>query len=146
MEYKSQISEKRQIKIREFPLLPGDHMFLRYRNGVRKAIVTEVGCANPEYVLGNPGDSEARIFHWDPDERDACREFLHRAHEPVRMRLKKSMWATLEFVMVRKKRGQEKVTKAFFTYEIMELFSSGKLTFAIPHVIYRESSKTPVSY
>lgn len=126
MEYKSQVPEDQQIALHQFPLYPGDRVLLRYRNGVFEGVVTEVGCANPEYVLGNPGDPDTQVREWGEEKREQCIQFLKNNHSPVKLRLKESMWATIVFIA-----QSRKVSKTYFTYEIMDLLKNGKLTFFI---------------
>lgn len=79
----------------KFPLLPGDGVDVRINGKWHYAVVIEVGCANPEYVLGGPGAKDAGVTRWTQGERKECEAFLHGGHRPVPIRLVKSMWAVL---------------------------------------------------
>ncbi len=111
MKYKSEIPKKDQITLNKFPLLPGNEVVMKLNGGSRIGTVTEVGSANPEYVLEGPNAKGAGIVKWNIKDRDDCESFLRGGHLPVKIRLKKSMWAVIRF---------GKHQKKLYTYEILE--------------------------
>lgn len=125
MRYRSEIPKNRQIRLNEFKLLPGDRICLYHRGVWRAGIVTLVGSANPEYVLGGPNAEGAGVITWEINAREDCKRFLASEHLPVPIRLKKSIWAVVE--LNPSKRGMRKTKRALYTYDIERMIKKGTL-------------------
>lgn len=135
MRYEDEVPRGKQITLNQFRLLPGSRIYRRLEGSLCYGIVREVGSANPEYVLGGSGAKDAGVEIWTEKERDECTAFIGGEHLPVRIRLKKSMWAVIECeVNVAKSDSRygswtETGTKreTLYTYDIEELFAKGDL-------------------
>ena len=128
MKYKSEVPKSEQIHLNEFPLLPGDRAMLMDKEHAYYfyGIVREVGSANPEYVLRDrkkPMPKDAGVITWNENSRENCKQFLQGGHMPVAIRLKKSMWAVVEFTVETGKTPKKKL----YTYDILKLKKDSKL-------------------
>jgi hypothetical protein len=115
MKYKDEIDKDKQIRLNEFPVLPGDKVAIKKDSDRwRCLVVKEVWSANPEYTLGGENAKDAGVISWNKKAREDCKAFLQLDHLPVKIRLKKSMWAII---------GKKK----YYTYELLRLIENGKL-------------------
>lgn len=135
MKYKSDVPKKNQIRMSEFKLLPGDTVLYEYQKKVfYTAKVIEVGSANPEYVLGGPEAEGAGMVVWTENEREDCRNFLL-GSERFPVRLKKSMWAVIQYVEKSGLSGNVAVhevsQKKLYTYDIERMIGDGSLEIII---------------
>lgn len=136
MKYRSEVPKERQILTSQFPLLPGDLVIYKHSGHKDIASVAEVVAANPEYVLKGPGAKNAGAIRWTEDKRRDCENFLHKGHAPVPIRLKKSMWAVLEFSCsdgTRHNRTISFTRKRIYTYTIINLRANGRLELTGAH-------------
>lgn len=122
MKYKDEVPKQQQITLDKFSLLPGDRVCMKYRNTFYNGRVKEVGSANPEYVLGGPDAPDAGVMRWTESERTACAAFLYGGHLPVKIRLKKSMWAVIELIEHEKIEHllEKPIMVTLYTYDIVK--------------------------
>ncbi len=126
MKYEDEIPEAQQITLNQFRLLPGSRLRRRWGNDHYDAVVREVWSANPEYVLGGPDAKDAGIITWTEKGRTECEAFLGGEHQPVKIRLRKSMWAVIQLYLPGY--GDSNPLKAtLYTYDIEELVAKGDL-------------------
>ncbi|MFY9462524.1 MAG: hypothetical protein WAP51_05000 [Candidatus Sungiibacteriota bacterium] len=137
MKYKDEVPRKKQIRLNQFRLLPGDMVRMKYRNDYADGVVKEVWSANPEYVLNGPKAEDAGVIHWTnctKNERRDCEAFLRGGHRPVKIRLYKSMWAVIKLYPA----ATQPFTVTLYTYDIEELCRKGEF------IIYRGLSVHPM--
>lgn len=99
MHYEDEVPRGQQITLDKFRLLPGSRIRRSWNHDYYDGVVREVWSANPEYVLGGPEAEDAGVIKWAQAEREECRAFIGGGHEPVRMRLKKSMWVVVDLYL-----------------------------------------------
>ena len=126
MKYEDEVPEAQQITLDKFRLLPGSRVRRRHQNDYYDGVVREVWSANPEYVLGGPEAKDAGVLKWTEAERNECQAFIGGGHAPVRMRLKKSMWAVLD-VYLPGFSAERPHREILYTYDIEELYRKGDL-------------------
>lgn len=122
MKYKDEVPKPKQIRLDQFRLLPGDIIRLRCADDYYNGVVREVWSANPEYVLGGPKAKDAGVVKWTEKERAECEAFLRGGHKPVKIRLKKSMWARVELYLPTGSGWMN-----LYTYDIEERHKKGEL-------------------
>lgn len=124
MRYEDEVPKSEQISLSQFRLLPGSYIQKRLEGHLCEGIVSEVGSANPEYVLGGPDAEDAGVIKWTEQERDECAAFIDGGHLPVKIRLRKSMWAVIALFVP----GFDNPLKeVLYTYDVEELVKKGDL-------------------
>lgn len=126
MKYVDEVHKAQQITLNEFRFLPGSRLKRRWNNDYYDAVVREVWSANPEFVLGSPGDEEGRAVRWAEKDREDCNAFLRGGHLPVKIRLKKSMWAMID-VYLPGFSAERPHHEILYTYDIEEFVKNGNL-------------------
>ena len=106
MKYKDEVPREKQVTLNRFLLLPGDRILIRHKKGLHLGRVVEVGATNPEYALWKAGrlkkkSKNSDVIVWKESDRAGCEKFFRGGHNPVRIRLKKSVWAVVEYSIYR---------------------------------------------
>lgn len=97
MKYESDVPETEQINMRDFKILPGHLVKILHEESIYAGWVVEIWFANPEYILNGPDAENAGIVMFGMNEQHECKNFLNN-HINAKIKLKKSMWATIEFL------------------------------------------------